>query len=120
MVRVKHRFLFVEIVGAPNYRPAGDDVVAGFREPVTRMFGLLGAGHCLGVMRFVTWDREKRVGVLRVPRDWGVNVRTMLETTDMMSNMGGRFVVHHVAGTIDQAQRWIEVNGDRIGSGAVE
>lgn len=112
-MRIKHRYLILQIVPEDRdsaYAPSEDDIREAMREPFTEMFGLFGAGSVLTVMKFCIWQSDRRLGVLRVPRDWAQNVRHFFESLDRISTVRLSVVVHHIAGTIDQAQRWMEDN----------
>jgi RNase P/RNase MRP subunit POP5 len=112
MVRYKHRYLIVQIRVAPecSYTPADSDILTGMQVPFTNTFGLFGAGSALITLKILNWDRGKRLGMFRVARDWAVNLRDFLQSLESLDSIPLQFVVHHTAGTIDQAQRWMEEN----------
>jgi RNase P/RNase MRP subunit POP5 len=112
MVRYKHRFLIVQIRVAPDstYSPDDSEILAGIQVPFTNMFGIFGAGSALVTLRMVNWDRGKRLGIFRVARDWATNLRDFLQALDSLNSIPLEFVVHHTAGTIDQAQKWMDAN----------
>ena len=113
MVRLKHRYLILQLVPedpASTYAPEATDVVASIQQPFTEMFGLFGAGSVLTVIRLFNWIPQRRLGVLRVPAQWAPNVLHFFSTLEDLSGLKLSAVVHHVSGTIDQAQAWMSEN----------
>lgn len=113
MVRIKHRYLIIQIVPEDRdstYAPSESDVISSIREPFTEMYGVFGAGSVLTVMRLSNWLPDRRLGILKVPREWATNVINFFQAMDRIATIKLSVRVHHNAGTIDQAQRWMENN----------
>ena len=113
MVRLKHRYVIVQLVPddpVSTYAPESTDVISAIQEPFIAMYGLFGAGSVLTVIRLFNWNPQRRLGVFRVPSQWSQNVVHFLESLEDLSGVKLRVIVHHVSGTIDQAQAWMSDN----------
>jgi RNase P/RNase MRP subunit POP5 len=113
MVRLKFRYFVIEMKlndANSTYAPEANDIMTGIIGPFTARYGIWGAGSCLTSVRMIVWNRESRIGVFRVPRKWDLFAREFFGSIDNFNAIALRIVVHHVAGTIDQAQKWMRAN----------
>ena len=113
MVRIKKRFIIFQILtdeSANKYSPAPEDIVSEIHQPFQEMYGIFGAGNVFAFLKIMFWIPEKRLGVFRVPRDWCSKFKLFLDSIETFHGINVRFQIHHVSGTIDQAQRWIDEN----------
>ena len=113
MVRLKRRFIVFQIRTADplnTYSPDSEDLKSALQQSFQSMYGIFGCGHVWSTLKIILWEQAKNFGVFRVPRDWSERFVLFLSTITSLNNVELHFVVHHVSGTIDQAQRWLDEN----------
>lgn len=112
MVRVKRRYILFQIITdkSNRYDPTAEELISSLQQPFTLMYGVFGCGHVWPVLKVMFWIPEKKMGIFRVPRDWSEKFINFLQSLSVINDVPLEIKVHHVSGTIDQAQRWFTEN----------
>jgi len=113
MVRIKHRYLVFQLSSSNSgeeYNPTKTNLINSLIGPFTEKYGDFGTASVFPSLRVVTWDQEKKIGVIKLMRSWAETFKEFLESHRNIGTYQIKFSVHHVSGTIDQAQHWIDTN----------
>lgn len=111
MVRIKNRYLLIELV-PPTARQAGPgDLLRTIRNSLLTHFGEVGAGRSSPSLSFKSFSADTQSGLLRVNRG---DLREVWASVSLVTALSGKpaaLKVSHVGGTIRSCRkRTIEIN----------
>ncbi|KAK8878183.1 RNA-binding protein pop5 [Tritrichomonas musculus] len=114
MVRIKWRYILFQTHATNDtntYGPTAEQLISGLQQPFMNEYGVFGWGHVWPTLKALLWSPNEGIGLFRVPRDWCTQFVNFLQSLTSINNVPLTIKVHHISGTIDQCQRWLDENG---------